>query len=143
MSICVDASVVIKWFVPEEGSDQAMELYERWNKKRVQLIAPTIIDYEVGSTIRQKLIRGEIGTNRLFSIYDFYRRLGLLLFHLPDLVQQGVTAAASIDQPNVYDVAYLLIAKQQRADLVTADEKFCRKAEVLYPFVKFYKEYSN
>lgn len=140
MRICVDASLVIKWLLPEEGSDTALKLFELWLKKDLTLIAPSLIDYEIGTTIRQKVLRGHLNSNDLFPIFDFYRRSGLQLFHLTDLVEKSVSAAAHLDQPTIYDVAYLLTAKQQEADYVTADEKFYKKVSPVYSFVKYYKD---
>lgn len=142
MNICVDASLVVKWLADEEGSDIARGLNNAWRKKGTQLIAPGLLDYEVGTALRRKVRGGLFQTEDLFPIFDLYKRSEILLFHLPDLLVQAVPLAISLDQPTIYDIAYLLIAKQQKTDFVTADEKFCRKAQVLYPFVKFYKEYS-
>lgn len=140
MKVCVDASLVLKWLLHEEGSDTALELLDRWKKEGIQLIAPGLIDYEIGSALRKKILRNHLHSDDLLPLFDLYMRTGLLLFHLSDLVAQSVPLAGLLDQPTVYDVAYLLIAKQQKADFVTADEKFCRKAKTLYPFVKYYRD---
>ena len=140
MTVCVDASLVIKWLIPEEGTDQALLLYERWRNENRLLIAPSLIDYEIGSTLRKKVLRGAIKTEDLFAAFDFYKRSGLLLFHLTELVEQAVSAAAALDQPTIYDIAYLLTAKQQKADYVTADKRFYEKAHSLFSFVRFYED---
>lgn len=140
MTICVDASLVIKWLLNEEGSDTAIELLDRWKKEGNQLIAPGLIDYEIGSVLRKKILRGLLQPEDLLPLFDLYKQMDLLLFHLSDLVSQSVPLAGLLNQPTIYDVAYLLIAKQQDADFITADEKFCRRAQTLYPFVKYYRD---
>lgn len=140
VTVCVDASLVVKWLLPEEGSQEALSLYEDWKKKGVALIAPSLIDYEVANAIRQKVRRGLLRPERLYSVIDFYGRTGLLLFHLTGLVDQAVSLSASLDQATVYDVAYLLTAKQQGADFVTADEAFCRQVQPLYSFVQYFRD---
>lgn len=140
MNICVDASLVVKWLVPEEGSEEALKLYQKWRKDDVGLIAPGLIDYEVGTVLRQKFLRGFIGAEDLFPIFDFYKRLDLFTFHVTDFVSQAVAVAATLGQPTVYDVSYLLIAKQQKVDFVTADERFYKAAHPLFPFVKRYRD---
>lgn len=140
MTICVDASLVLKWLLPEEGSVEALQLLEQWRIKEEVLIAPSLIDYEVGSALRQKVVRKKVRAEDLFPVLSFYKDSGLLLFHLADLVDQAVAAAASFEEPTIYDVAYLLTAKQQRADYVTADLRFCRKVQPIYSFVKYYRD---
>ena len=113
--ICVDASLVVKWLAPEEGSEKAHALYRDWFKKGKRLIAPSLIDYEVGTALRQKVLRGLLRADDLFSVFAVYQQMNLLLFHLTNLLEQAVAAAASLDQPTVYDIAYLLTARQQEA----------------------------
>ena len=140
MKVCVDASLVLKWLIPEGGSQEALSLHEEWFQKDVQLFAPALLDFEVATTLRQKILRGLLHSDDLYLIYDFYRRLNLLLIHPVDLASKTLAIAATIGQPTVYDVSYLLLAKEQGIDFVTADKKFYDAASPLFPFVKFYSD---
>lgn len=139
MRVCVDASLVMKWLVPEEGSEEALRLYEHWRKDDVQLLAPALLDFEVGTALRQKIVRGLLNPDDLYLIHDFYRRLDLLLIHPMELIPKTLAIAASIGQPTVYDASYLLLAKEQGIDFVTADRKFYEAASPSFPTVKFYR----
>ncbi|MBF0104303.1 MAG: type II toxin-antitoxin system VapC family toxin [Deltaproteobacteria bacterium] len=136
--ICVDASLVIKWLVKEEGSPEALKLLQKFRNCNTLLIAPSILDYEIGSVLRQKIIRGLLDHASLYPIIDFYGRLDLQLFHVTDLVLQSVSIAEALQQPTIYDVSYLLIAKQQKTDFVTADKRFYKAASPLFPMVRYY-----
>jgi predicted nucleic acid-binding protein len=140
VNVCVDASLVLKWLVPEEGSEEALSLYRVWRKNDIGLVAPGLIDYEVGTALRQKVVRGLLRSEDLYPVFDFYKRLDLMIFHLTDLVSQAVAAAAALEQPTIYDVSYLLIAKQQGIDFVTADERFFKAAHQLFSQVHYYKD---
>lgn len=140
MTICVDASLVMKWLLPEEESAEALQLLKRWRDQEEVLVAPSLLDYEVGSVLRQKVIRKQVQSEDLFPVFNFYKEAGLGLFHLTNLVDQAVAAAASLDEPTIYDVAYLLTAKQQKADYVSADLRFCQKVQPVYSFVKYYRD---
>jgi predicted nucleic acid-binding protein len=52
----VDASVVIKWFVPEVHSDAARRLLERSH----QYVAPDLLYAETANAIWKKVRRGEL-----------------------------------------------------------------------------------
>jgi predicted nucleic acid-binding protein len=132
--------LVLKWLVPEEGSPEALGLHEKWRKDDVQLLAPALLDFEVGTALRQKILRGLLHSDDLYPIHDFYRRLDLLLIHPVDLIPKALAIAAAMGQPTVYDISYLLLAKEQGIDFVTADRKFYEAASPLFPFVKFYKD---
>lgn len=138
MKVCVDASLVLKWLVPEEGSEKALSLYKKWEEQGVLLLAPGLIDHEVGTTLRQKVLRGSLHPDDFYMVYDFYKRLNLMLLHPVDLVPEALAIAAAISQPTIYDVSYLLLAKEQGIDFVTADKRFFDAAGPLFPFVKLY-----
>ena len=56
MNLTVDASVVVKWFVPEELSDEARMLLDYPHDFQ----APDILLAEFGNTIWKKFRRGEV-----------------------------------------------------------------------------------
>ncbi len=141
MKICVDASLVLKWLVPEEGSEKALALYKKWENQGVSLLAPGLIDHEIGTTLRQKVLRGLLHPDDLYMIHDFYQRLNILLLHPVDLIPKTLAIAATITQPTIYDISYLLLAKEQGIDFVTADRRFFEAASPLFPFVKLHSSF--
>ena len=56
MSVVVDASVVIKWFVPEAGSDAASRLLASEDR----LEAPDLLFAEIANAIWKKVQRGQL-----------------------------------------------------------------------------------
>lgn len=140
MNVCVDASLVLKWLVPEEESASALAVFRRWRVRGLGLVAPALIDFEIGSALRKKIVRGLLGEADLYPAYDVYRQLDLLLIHPVDFVAKGLAIAAALNQPTVYDVSYLLVAKEQGIDFVTADRKFFEASSPLFPFVKYYRD---
>ncbi len=140
MNVCVDASLVVKWLVPEEGSEQALRLYKKWCNEDMGFMAPALLEYEIGSVLRQKIVRGLLQSEDLFPIFDFYGRLNILMIHVVNLMPQAVAAAASLNQSAIYDTSYLLTARQQNIDFVTADKRFYKAAHGIFSFVKFYQD---
>lgn len=138
--LCVDASWVIKCLVPEEGSELALKLYQQWRKQSVQLISPYLLEYEIGSVLRQKILRKLLLSEDLFLINDLYKRMEIQLLHTKDLILESVSIATSLEQASTYDTSYLLLAKAHHVDFITADLRFCKAASPLFSFVKFYKD---
>src|SRR5262245_33222163 len=54
--VVVDASVAVRWVVPEKGSDQAAELLSR----PLSWIAPRLMLTEAASAVRRKVAEGEL-----------------------------------------------------------------------------------
>ena len=40
VEVVVDASVIVKWFVEEEGSDKSLKLRDRYIEGEIRIIAP-------------------------------------------------------------------------------------------------------
>lgn len=136
--ICVDASLVVKWLVEEEGCEEALTLLERWNKESVLFVAPSLLDYEIGTVLRQKVLRGFLRSQDIYPAIELYEQLGIQLFHITKLVFKSLAVAETLSQPSIYDVSYLLTAQQQQAELYTADKRFYNAAKPLFEQVKYY-----
>jgi len=54
---CVDSNVVIKLAVDEDASDAVRMLWERWERDDTQIVAPTLVWYEIASSLRKKVVR--------------------------------------------------------------------------------------
>ena len=140
MKICVDASLVIKVLALEKGSQQAATLFNTWRQANHQLMGPSLLDYEVSNAIHKKLLSGEIEHKRLYNVYSLYSQLNLIILHQTHLLPEILPATASLEQKAIYDSSYLILAKQQDIDLITADYRFYRAAHPSFPFVKYYED---
>ncbi len=136
--ICVDASLVVKWLVHEHDSDAALALLHQLHKEDTIFLAPSLLDYEVANVLRQKILRKVFNRENLFGAVDLYERLEIQLLHVTNLVSQTIELAEMLKQPAIYDMSYLLLAKQQKVDLVTADRRFYEAARPLFGFVRYF-----
>ena len=57
----IDASVAVKWFIPEEYSEIALKILERFSKRELLLYASDSMKLEFSNAIRKYYIRGIIG----------------------------------------------------------------------------------
>ena len=117
----VDASVVIKWFVPEIHSDAACRLLSA----RHEYFSPDLLFPEVGNVILKKVRRGELTAaqgERLAAdistvAVETVPTRGLLL----DAHALAVTAGLT-----VYDSMYLALAVRLKTEMITADDRLGR-----------------
>ena len=55
----VDASLVVKWLLEEEDSQEARRLSEHWSSTGIQPAAPRLLMYEIANTPHLKVRRGQ------------------------------------------------------------------------------------
>ena len=119
----VDASIVVKWFVQEQWSDEASHLLEA----EATLIAPELIFTEVCNALRAVHRRGEISAQDLGDAIDALRAAPIgVPFSLRQLAAAAARLAVDLDHP-VYDCFYLALAIQEQYPVVTADARFHEK----------------
>jgi predicted nucleic acid-binding protein len=115
-TIVVDASVAIKWFIPEVHAIDASRLLQ----KKMRFIAPDLIFAEVGNILWTKTRSKELTLEIATEILDDFKRLPLDIHeseHLLDIAWQIATE----HQCTVYDSLYVALAKTEKCLLVTAD----------------------
>ena len=118
MSLVVDASVAIKWFLPEVHSQAARRIL----KKPQNLLAPDLIWPEVGNTIWKKFHRNEIDADEAAEIIRDFIRLPLEIHDSKLLLELAWTLARYSDG-SVYDSLYVALSLLKKSPLVTADRK--------------------
>lgn len=115
----VDASVAVKWFVPEAHSGDA----ERLLDPEIQLSAPDLILPEVGNTIWKKVRRQEISAAEATEVLSAFTNMPLDLHSSEGLLAPAFEIAVALDR-TVYDSMYLALAVGLDCPFVTADERF-------------------
>jgi predicted nucleic acid-binding protein len=121
-SIIVDASVAMKWLVPEEGSDKAEDLAASYDT----ICAPTLIIAEVGNGLWKKHRNQLIDTKAAQTIFKELPRFFRELVPPDSLVQRALELSLAADHP-IYDCVYLALAERRRDPLVTADERMAAR----------------
>ncbi len=123
MDLVVDASVVVKWFLEEAGSDRAGALRDDFAAEDVTLHAPEILPFEVMSALcgsgaysEEKTLQAQLALEQAgFRIHRFSDELARRAVHL--VYERRLT---------IYDAAYLALARVLPARLVTADDALVR-----------------
>jgi predicted nucleic acid-binding protein len=120
--LVVDASVIIKAFVAEEGSAQAALI---WSSESF-LAVPAHALAEVGEALRKKRARGEITEEQLSEIC-LAMPGSFLAIGLDDLFAAAMEIARQVPI-GFYDCLYLASAERLDCLLVTADAKLVSAA---------------
>jgi predicted nucleic acid-binding protein len=118
MTVVVDASVAVKWVIPEVLSDRADALRGRADR----LLAPDLLLTEAANALWKKLLRREIRAREAAQALDLLMASGLELEPSAPLLGRALLLARRLRHP-VYDCVYLALARAEGATLVTADRR--------------------
>ena len=122
MNLVIDASVLIKFYVPEILSYKAEELLTRVEHGDVMLLAPDLIYPEVGNILWKKQQMKELTRPEVEEITDAIVSLPLNIeaskLLLPLAIDIGIAYKITI-----YDALYLSMARIYETKMITADRK--------------------
>lgn len=125
MRVVVDASVAVKWFFPEAGSQGALRLLEG----EPDLLAPDLIRAEVGNVLWKKWRRSEIEEQEAGLILRDFKRLPLQICSSEPLTEAAWELAHTLER-SFYDSLYLALAILAECPLVTADAKLYNALQI-------------
>jgi predicted nucleic acid-binding protein len=115
----VDASVAVKWFVPEVFSREADAIARSY----VRLIAPDILWAELGNVLWKKWRLGLISSEEVEISLETFARSQIRLYPTAELYREAWRVASGAGR-TFYDSLYLALAATEDALLVTADARF-------------------
>lgn len=116
--LVIDASIAIKWFIPEAGSDAAIQLLS----KKHHLLAPDLIRAEVGNIVWKLHRRQFIKTDDVYHIVNDFLAMPIDIHDSELLISNAVEIAVETGT-TVYDSLYFALAVEKGAVMVTADAK--------------------
>lgn len=117
----VDASVVFKWFVPEEGHEAALALLDQSRR----LIAPELMLAEVANIAWKARRRGDITAAQALNLLARIEEPFDEIVSMRPLFGLAHELGAAFDRP-VYDFVYVALAEDRDTVMVTADVKLRR-----------------
>lgn len=133
-TLVIDASVAVKWYVPERGSDHASALLGRG----MRLLAPDLLVAEFGNALWKKTRRGELSPSEAQNVVSaFTSAPPIALRPSVQLLSAALEIATGFDR-SVYDALYLALAVAETCSVVTADDRLVRSLHrtKLRPFVR-------
>lgn len=121
MRFVLDASVAVKWFVPEDFSDIALAALERFHTGELEFVAPDIILAEFGHALRKHFIGKRLSAEQGRTFIDRFVAMPIEEAHSRSLTRSAfdlVTAHSG----TFYDALYLALAIREDLKVLTADE---------------------
>lgn len=115
----LDASVIVKWFIPEARSEPALRLKE----VDVRLHAPAFVTLEIGNVLAKKRRRDEISHEEAEDIWRAFRQAPIHR-HADDTLVLAAFDLAQQTRTSLYDSLHLALGVKLDIPFLTADRKF-------------------
>jgi predicted nucleic acid-binding protein len=120
-TLVIDASVVVKWVVEEDGTSEALAV-----RRRAKLIAPELLAAECANILWKKVQRDELSKEEAFLAARLLQAADIEFPPSRHLLKATTRVAVELDHP-ACDCLYLAQAVERDCRFVTADERFVRK----------------
>jgi predicted nucleic acid-binding protein len=122
MNFVLDASVAVKWVLPEADSANALRLRDAYRQGVHGLAAPDSFPVEVAHALtraeRKKLLLQSEATIKLADIFSTGPSLHAYLPLLPRAVE-----LSSQQRTGVFDCLYVALAGREQCKVVSADQR--------------------
>lgn len=120
-ALIIDSSVIVKWLneTKEQYLEQADEILSQAREGEVELFAPELAKYEVGSVLITKKVAPDDAKISLATLYSIPITF---VAESENLAEQTYDLASNFGL-TYYDASFLSLAKQYNATLVTENIK--------------------
>jgi predicted nucleic acid-binding protein len=117
-SLVIDASVAVKWFLPEPDAERAVALLRAGHR----LIAPDLLWIEVASVLWKVARRGALSADEAQRMLADAAAFPVETIESAPLLADALRIATATGR-TVYDSLYVALAAREGAVMVTADER--------------------
>jgi len=124
----LDASVVAKWFLDEEGTEKALEIREKYFQDEFDISVPDLLIYEIANTLKYSNFSSSEIDRAISTIYS----MDLFLVDPSQLIMRRASEIALNKDVSIYDATYVALAHRLSTKLITADEPLYRKTKDSY-----------
>ena len=121
--LVIDASVALKWFLRDERyGERALDLLDQFVRGALDLVAPSLMVYEVinGLVIAQR--KGRIDEVNVLSSISGFLDLGITSVDITGHEDRILHFCRAYGR-SAYDASYLAVAEKASLTLVTGDER--------------------
>ena len=120
LELCIDTSVWVKLWLPEDDSPLAYALLDRLADQPFRLVGPPILPLEVASVLRTGVRRNLLTDAQASAAWASFRIYPIDIDADPGLPDRAYTLARRLNLPTAYDAAFLATCSG-RPLVITAD----------------------
>jgi len=141
MIAVVDASVALKFqFHDEEAVGPATLLLTHYVEGKIDLIAPSLLPYEILSAIHVAINRKKIEEAVGYKAVSYLVSLGIHLHEFDELIEMTFKLARKHGL-SPYDCCYLALAERTKCNFITGDRRLYISCQNKFRRIKWIGDY--
>jgi len=127
-SLVLDISVAVKWYLPEDLHDEAINLLRHAEAGEVELFAPGTVQPEFFNALWWQHRRDGLPLESTRNLWEQFALDPVVLYAPEDLMARAAEIALET-QAIIYDALFLALAENFETVVVTADGKLLKALE--------------
>lgn len=139
-NIIIDASIIIKWLLPDEEDAQALKIKQEFSEKRLTIAIPHLTYYEIGNVLKTAVKRKRIKEDSATKLYSAFVDLEFVTYAIKDLFTFSLFKSIDFDI-SFYDASYIALSEYLQIPFITADQKLLNN--VANKFILDIKDYAS
>ena len=125
MTVVIDPSLALKWALLEDRTEDALKLWDRWQRSSERLISPPVFRSDIANALHQRVRRREISPVDAAEMLDTL--ISLVATDEPSvLYDRALALAGGLGQIAIHDSLYLALAELWGCEMWTADRRFAK-----------------
>lgn len=144
-TVVVDASLALKWVIPETDSNAAIELLNQWTTEGKKVVAPALFIYEVTNILYRQSAANKLtyeeAKQSLKKLFSIGVKLKFTLHE--NISMQAMEFAHLFNLPATYDAHYLALAQREKSDYWTADARLWNAVKGRLNWVRWIGDYRH
>ncbi len=128
LSLVLDTSVAVKWYLPEDLHDEAIELLRRAEAGDADLLAPGTVQPEFFNALWWQHRREDLPLDRVRDLWKQFALDPVVLYAPEELIPRAAEIALQT-RVIIYDALFLALAENSETVVVTADGKLIKALE--------------
>ena len=132
----IDSSVFVKLVIEEEYSENAHAIRDAYISKDIDIIVPSLFQYEVLNAVRYS---GSFSESEMEDLYESIDNYNFGVFNASKEFAKNMTKYSLRYKITIYDAAYVALAAMTNSKLYTADQKLIDATNL--PFIRHIREF--
>lgn len=132
---CVDANFLVKLVTNPSQTSTYLILWDQWEQKQTQIIAPTLLCYEIINVFHRMRRAGQLLDKEAQQFLNNVLNLPIRFYGDRQLHQQAFEMAQKFNLPAAYDAHYLALAQRFQANFYTGDKRLFNVVSSALPWI--------
>ncbi len=138
----LDSGILLATVQAEKHTQKAVALIANLAKADVQIIAPTLLAYEIIAVTRKWVHREILSKEKADDALKILMQYPVTHIFDTNLLRRAYELANQFNRPTAYDTQYLAIAEQYKCPLWTADKRLFNAVNTKFSDINWIGDYA-